>query len=223
MDEQVPSLNLIERPSSYFKDDLKLFLKTDDSVLKNMFCNLDLNWTKDKDEEIKKLSKKLTMVEGDANRIFNMGGYIFSKLKKGEITFDDINEDFKRLEFDKAAFNKIKEAYETYGKEFADKNNLRTAYRERLYEGSNKLHSVISKLNYRVIHDDSKKVLDLVPVVEISLSVMPFKYDQTNNKEQITTFEVTEDDLNRIIESFDNLKTEFLIASEYLKGLKGKK
>lgn len=221
MNDRIPSLNLNERPSKYFKDDLEFFLKTDVSILKDIFCNVDLHWATDKEEEIKRLSKKLSVVEGDISTILAIGTFIFSKLKKGELTFDALNEDFKKLGFDKAAYTKMKEAYETYGMEFAEKNNLRTTYRERFYEGANMLKSLISKINYRVITDENKKVLDLVPVIEININVIPF--EGSKDKQEQITFHATEKDFNKMKEALDNVRTEFIIASEYLKGLKSKK
>lgn len=216
----LPKINLMRQASIYFKEDIQVFLKTDNLILKKIFCDFDLHWSTDRDEEIKRLSKNISLSEEDITSILNVSHYIFSKLKNGEITFDAINEDFKKLEFEKSDFTKLKDAYETYGIEFINKSNIRKNYRERLYEGSNRLEALTSKLNYRVINDENKKILDLIPVIEFTIDVKSYGSDKEKSEPKTITYTATEKDFDRMMKTLEGVREEFRIASGYLKGLK---
>jgi hypothetical protein len=222
MQESIPVLNLLDgRPNEDFNRDIDIFLKTDTSLLKQIFSDVDSNWKSNWDDEKKRLAKKFSVDEKDVLRILAIGIVIFSRLKDDKITQSALNEDLEKLGFDTTYSEKIKEIYEASGAEFIQKYYLRTAFLDNLYEGTNRWKRIVSKLNYRIITDKNKKIMDLVPVVEFNISVYYHESaSESEKKETEVKFQATEEELNKMIEIFNNKKNELLIASEYLKGLK---
>lgn len=222
MNSQIPSLNLIDNPSDQFKKDIDIFLNSDASKLRSIFCDFDLHWEKNRSNEEERISKKFSFAKEDVSSIVSIGILIFSKLKSCEITLNALNDDIKKLGYENSIFSKIKEAYETYGIDFVEKLNQRTIFIEELFEGEDRLETIFYKVNYRAIYDPNKtKMLDIVPVVDLQLITQPSDIEKFAR--QKIRFQATENQLDEIIKYLNEAKKEFSVSSEYLKGLKSKR
>lgn len=213
MDNVRPHLKIINgTPNDPFINDFKLFFSTDDKLLKTIFTNLKLEPNKEISDELKNLSKSISLNLRDLGTILKVGNTIFLQLEDNKISLEDIRDDFNKLDFNQKYFEKVKALYDDFGKNYAIKRLKYNLLRSNLYSLSPKLTKILYELNIRAIEgegEENQKIIDQIPVARIEFETNLVEGGLRNELGLDTnrfSFNATAKDLEKIIDDLNKIK-----------------
>lgn len=221
MDDVRPHLKIINSvPSDDFCNDFKIFFTTDKKVLEKIFTSLELKPNKEINEELNILSNTISIDFKRLKIILKVGNTIFLRLKKKDITLEDLKEDFQKLKFSSEDFENVKLFYNDFGEKYAIKRLKYNSIRFNLYSLSPKITKILYEINLRVVEEgegENKKIIDKIPVANIELET---RKESKGIRAVIglditkSSFNATAEDLEKIIDDLGKIKTKLKTLSK---------
>lgn len=207
MDKIKPDLKLIEGTASdAFYNDLNLFLQTDNKLIKTIFSSLKLEPSTKINDELKELSKQISLDLYTLETIFKVGDLIFTKLEKKEISLEDIRNDYKKMEVKTENFEKTKALYEDFGKKYATNILNYKTIRKVLYSLSPGIIQISYELDIRIIESENTEKLEVINKIPVAR----IEFKTTSRKQEFDiskfTFDATLEDLQKTIDELNKIK-----------------
>lgn len=200
-------------------DDITEFCNTDSNKINCILTNFTPKYDVKPSELTKLISKNCNTTEKSVDTIIRIAYFLYRKVREKAITFEDLNDDLKLLGLE-SNFGKIETVYETIGTEFVDKmKKYRTIMKEVSLVVPN-LARVDYNSNLRLIVDKEGKEIEWIPISQILIKVENYPGNKCEKSESIC-FQVTLNELDKLIEDFGKMRKEMKLADECAKKVNG--